>query len=198
MAISDVTDAVQEGRLKRRDRMIAIYIAVLAVALAICSVGGNNADKDATRYNIEASNTWAFFQAKNIRKHIVRLKVQELELRLATDEGLSESARAALTETIKQYRTMEDHLTSEPETGEGTKELFVKGKAAEAERDRAIRQDPYFDYGQALLQIAIVLASISIITGGSSLLVMSLVAAALGVVSTLNGFTLVYSVPFIS
>lgn len=198
MAISDVTDAVQEGRLKRRDRMIAIYIAVLAVALAICSVGGNNADKDATRYNIEASNTWAFFQAKNIRKHIVRLKVQELELRLATDEELSESARAALTETIKQYRTMEDHLTSEPETGEGTKELFVKGKAAEAERDRAIRQDPYFDYGQALLQIAIVLASISIITGGSSLLVMSLVAAALGVVSTLNGFTLVYSVPFIS
>lgn len=198
MAISDVTDAVQEGRLKRRDRMIAIYIAVLAVALAISGVGGNNADKDATRYNIEASNTWAFFQAKNIRRHIVRLKIQELELQLANTEGLSESAKSALAETIKKYRGMEAHLTSEPETGEGTKELFVKGKAAEAARDRAIEQDPYFDYGQALLQIAIVLASIAIISGGSSLLVLSVVAAALGVVATLNGFTLAYSVPFIS
>lgn len=198
MAISDVTDAVKEGRLKRRDRLIAIYIAILAVALAISSVGGNNADKDATRYNIEASNTWAFFQAKNIRRHLVRMKIQELELRLATDENLSETARGALTETIKQYRAKEAHLTSEPEAGEGTKELFVKGKEAEAARDRAIQQDPYFDYGQALLQIAIVLASIAIISGGSSLLVLSVIAAALGVAATVNGFTLAYTVPFIS
>lgn len=198
MAISEVTEAVQEGRLKSRDRMIAIYIAVLAVALAISSVGGNNADKDATRYNIEASNTWAFFQAKNIRRHLVRMKIQDLEMRLATDEALSETARAALTKTIAEYRESEAHLTSEPETGEGTKELFVKGKAAEAARDKAIEQDPYFDYGQALLQIAIVLASIAIISGGSSLLVLSAVAALLGVAATFNGFTLAYAVPFIA
>lgn len=198
MAISDVTDALQEGRLKRRDRMIAIYIAILAVVLAISSVGGNNADKDATRFNIEASNTWAFFQAKNIRRHLVRMKIDELQLRLASEDGLSETARAALTKSIEQYRQTEAHLTSEPETGEGTKELFVKGKAAEAARDRAIQQDPYFDYGQALLQIAIVLASISIITGGSSLLILSLITAVLGSVATLNGFTLAYSVPFLS
>jgi len=52
-------------------------------------------------------------------------------------------------------------LTSEPETGEGLKELMAKVKALEAQRDRAMRKDPYFDYGQALLQIAIVLASVS-------------------------------------
>ena len=53
-----------------------------------------------------------------------------------------------------------------------------------------MRKDPYFDYGQALLQIAIVLASVAIITGGTILLVLSAVLAALGMLSDLNGFFL--------
>jgi hypothetical protein len=60
-----------------------------------------------------------------------------------------------------------------------------------------MRKDPYFDYGQALLQIAIVLASVAIITGGTSLLVFSGILAVGGVASMLNGFTLLFSVPFI-
>ncbi len=53
-------------------------------------------------------------------------------------------------------------------------------------------KDPFFDYGQALLQIAIVLASVAIITGGTILLVLSVLLAALGSLSTLNGFFLFY------
>ena len=68
---------------KQRERWIAVYIAILAVALSICSVGGGNATKDATARNIEASNAWAFFQAKNIRRNHVRIEINELELRLA-------------------------------------------------------------------------------------------------------------------
>ena len=49
-------------------KWVGVYIGVLAVLLAICSVGGANAAKDATRANIEATNTWAFYQAKNIRR----------------------------------------------------------------------------------------------------------------------------------
>ena len=98
---------------------------------------------------------------------------------------------------LKQYREQEARLTSEPETGEGVKELMAKGKALETQRDRAMRKDPYFDYGQALLQIAIVLASVAIITGGSILLVLSAVLAAGGLISMLNGFMLLYSLPFI-
>ena len=64
-------------------------------------------------------------------------------------------------------------LTSEPETGEGVEELKVKAKSLELQRDRAMVKDPFFDYGQALLQIAIVLASVAIITGGTILLVLS-------------------------
>jgi hypothetical protein len=197
MAFQELVDTVEEGASKHRDRLIAVYIGVLAVALAICSVGGGNATKDATARNIEAANAWAFFQAKNIRRNDVRLQIDTLELRLATEPGLSDSARTTIADKLKGYRAYEAHLTSEPDTGEGLKELMVKGKTLEAQRDRAMRRDPYFDYGQALLQIAIVLASVSIITGGTGLLVMSILVAGFGTLLTLNGFTLVYSVPLV-
>jgi hypothetical protein len=197
MAFKDVVDTVDDGASKHRDRLIAVYIGVLAVALAICSVGAGNATKDATARNIEAANAWAFFQAKNIRRNDVRLQIDTLELRLATEPDLSESTRTAIADKLRSYRDYEARLSSEPDTGEGLNELLVRGKTLEAQRDRAMRRDPYFDYGQALLQIAIVLASVSIITGGASLLVMSILLASGGAILTLNGFTLAYTVPFI-
>jgi Domain of unknown function (DUF4337) len=186
-----------DGANKGRERLIAVYIAILAVALSVCSVGGGNATKDATARNIEASNAWAFFQAKNIRRNDVRIEIGDLELRLATEPNLAEAARTAIGDKLKQYREQEARLTSEPDTGEGLKELMAKGKALETQRDKAMRKDPYFDYGQAFLQIAIVLASVSIITGGSMLLLMSGVLAAGGLISMLNGFVLLYTLPFI-
>jgi Domain of unknown function (DUF4337) len=197
MAFKDLIDTVEDSTAKHRDRLIAVYIGVLAVALAICSVGAGNATKDATAHNIEAANAWAFFQAKNIRRNDVRLQIDSLELELATEPQLSAAARAAIKDKIKSYRAYEARLGSEPETGEGLKELLVKGKTLEAARDRAMRKDPYFDYAQALLQIAIVLASVAIITGGTSLLVLSILLASAGAVLTLNGFTLAFALPYI-
>ncbi len=197
MSFKDVVDAVDQGPKRRRDRLIAVYIGILAVALAICSTGAGNATKDTMTSNIESANTWAFFQAKNIRRHVLRLQIDELEVLQAAEPELTERARSVIADKIKRYREKEAHLNSDPETGEGLKELLVKGKSLEAQRDLAMRKDRYFDYGLALLQIAIVLASISIITGGTSLLVLSLLISAVGIVSTLNGFTLVYAVPFI-
>jgi hypothetical protein len=197
VALGDLVESAEEGKSKYRDRLIAVYIGALAVALAICSLGGGNSTKDATARNIEAANTWAFFQAKNIRRNDVRLYIDELELMLAAEPNLPESTKAAIEERIKKYRAQEARLTSEPDKGEGLDELFVKGKELEAQRDLAMRKDPYFDYGQAFLQIAIVLASVAIITGGTSLLVFSILLAGLGTALTLNGFTLAVSVPLI-
>ena len=196
MALRDAFEPTDDGARKQRDRLIAVYIGMLAVALAICSVGGGNAMKDATARNIEASNTWAFFQAKNIRRHELRLQIAEYEILLTSQPGLPEAARAMIEDKLAKYRKDETRLTSEPGTGEGLNELLTKGKSLEVQRDRAMLKDPYFDYGQALLQIAIVLASVAIITGGASLLVLSAGLAVFGVLSTLNGFLLFVATPF--
>ncbi len=197
MAIDDLGHDIAT-RTNPRDRLISVYIAVLAVVLAICALGGNNATKEAMGKNIEVANTWAFFQAKNMRRHTLRLQIDDLETFLATQPGLDDTARTTISETIARYRQQDTLLTSEPATGEGLDELFAKAKRLEAERDVALERDPYFDYGQAVLQIAIVLASVAIISGGSTLLVASALLGLLGGIFTVNGFTMLWQLPFIN
>lgn len=193
MALDDLNG---DGKtLTNRDKYIGVYIGILAVALAICSMGGGNASKDATLKNIEASNTWAFFQAKNVRRHTLRLQVDELALRLA-EPDLSDGTRTKINAHISDYKVKIAEYTSDKKTGEGLDELFVKGKALEADRDLAMQRDPYFDYGEAFLQIAIVLASVAIISGGSVVLAASGFVGLLGAIATLGGFTLAFPLPF--
>lgn len=196
MAVNEIGGEVAASS-SSRERLIAVYIGVLAVVLAICALGGGNAAKDATAKNIEATNNWAFFQAKNLRRHTLRLQIDELEFMLATQPSLDEATKSSIREKIAQYRKQDAQLTSDPAAGEGLDELYVKGKALEELRNQALERDPYFDYGQALLQIAIVLASIAIISGGNALLFASGFLAIVGSLLTINGFTLLWKLPLI-
>lgn len=193
MALDELGDS---KNLSRRDKYIGVYIGVLAVILAICSMGGGNAAKDATLKNIQASNTWAFFQAKNARRQALRLQSDDLEMRLAVEPNLSEDVRQKISARIADYKAQDAKLTSDKEHMEGLDELWEKGKSLEKDRDIALTRDPYFDYGEALLQIAIVLASVSIISGGNFLLVVSMALGTLGFISTIGGFTLAFPMPF--
>lgn len=196
MALGELAHDTAEAS-HHRDRWIGVYIGVLAVILAVCTLGGGNAAKDATLKNIEASNTWNFFQAKNLRRHVLRTQVDELELVALANPALSPDARSAIEAKIATYKDEDRKLTSDPKSGEGLDELFQRGKALEVARDIALRKDPYFDYGQALLQIAIVLASVAIISGGTAVLIASTVMGLAGAAITLNGFLLLVAVPFI-
>lgn len=200
MVWDELSHDAKSENVRDRDRWIGVYIGVLAVLLAICAMGGGNAAKDATLKNIEAANTWAFFQAKNMRRHVLRVEADDLGLRLKAEPNLTADGRAAIEAKIAEYKKQDELLTvgdtSKPvEQREGLDQLFEKGKRLEAERDVAMRKDPYFDYGEALLQIAIVLASIAIITKGSLLLIISGGLALCGAVLTLNGFTLAITIP---
>ena len=179
-----------------REKWLGVYIGILAVILAICSLGGGNATKDSTLKNIEASNTWGFYQAKNIRRQALRLQAEEFEVFLKTMPNMTDDVRKQIQAKIDDYRANEKRMTSEPDKKEGIDELLVKGKALEVERDTAMRRDPYFDYGQAMLQIAIVLASVAIVSGGNIVLIGSLILAALGILATVGGFTLAFPLPF--
>jgi hypothetical protein len=195
MAWDDLSRDATELNRKARDKWIGVYIGVLAVLLAVCGMAGGNAAKDATIKNIEASNLWNFFQAKNMRRHVLRVQIDELELMLAANHAMPEAAKAAIQAKLATYRNQEKLLTSDPKSNEGLDELWKKGKSLEAERDIAMRKDPYFDYGQALIQIAIVLASIALITGGTMMLGASALVAIGGALLTVNGFLLLFAVP---
>jgi hypothetical protein len=193
VSIDDVRDAFADSG--SRNKWIGVWVGVLAALLAVCVMGGDNAAKDANRANIDAANTWAFFQAKNIRRNDIRLAADQLELMLVAQVDLRPEARTAIEAKIKSYRDTAQLYSTDPKSGEGLDELFAKAKSIEADRDRALRKDPYFDFAQALLQIAIVLASVAIIAGTDLLVFLSLGVGALGTLLMLNGYTLAVAIP---
>ena len=194
MSMEEVIDRLKADK-EEMNKWVGVYIGVLAVLLAICNVGGANAAKDATRANIEASSTWAFYQAKSIRRTAFILAADELEQLLTTQPDLAAAPRKGLQDKIKSYRAEADRLKRDPE--DGTDQLLVKGRSLETERDIALRKDPYFDWSQALLQIAIVLASVHLIIGNLMLLGLSGGLAGLGILLMLNGYTLLVRLPLL-
>jgi hypothetical protein len=167
----------------------AMLVSCLAMCLAIASLGGNNAAKESMSHNILASNAYAFYQAKNIRQTDYKIAADDLRIQL-TNEKLSPAAKAIAEKKLEGYEKNIARYESEPDTGDGKKELMAKAKHHEHERDIALRQDPWFDYAEALLQIAIVLTSVAILTGAHVLFWVPCVLGFLGVFSTVNGFML--------
>jgi hypothetical protein len=196
--LDDLSRDVAPEKQRTRDKLIGVYIGVLAVVLAICALGGSNATKNATNANIDATNTWAFFQAKNMRRTSYMLAVDALETDLAASPSMPAEARTLIESRIKSYREQIKGLTTDPVRKEGLDELWEKGKSLEQVRDLAMQRDPYFDWGQALLQIAIVLASVAIVAGGTFLILVSGVLGLLGTLLTANGFLLIVKLPFLS
>jgi len=176
-------------------RITAIYVGVAAMLLAIAALGGAEATKEMLNANIQASDTYAFYQAKNIRQTLYQTSAAQLELLADGAAALSESDKTKAAATIKRYRDIVARYDSEPATGEGKKELMAKAKEWDHKRDHAAAKIPNFEYAEAAFQIAIVLGSVAIVAASSALLGVSGVLAGLGVLLTLNGYLLLVPLP---
>ena len=170
----------------------ALTISILAMVLAIASLGGSNAMKEATQENILAANAYAFYQAKNIRQTSFKLAANDLEVQLAKEPNMNANAKALIEKKIEEYKKTADRYESDPESKEGKKELLVRARAHEATRDHAMLQDPWFDYAEGALQIAIVLLSVSIVASVPALYWAGSLLGVFGFVSTLNGYFLFF------
>ena len=144
-----------------------------------------------TSANISASNLWAFYQAKNIRQTSFRLAADELEALLSSRPDLMPETRQPIEKKVQGYKQTAARYESEPATGEGKKELTAKAKEQERRRDRAERQDFNFDISIGFFQIAIVLASVSILAASRLLFYVSGALALIACLLSLNGFFLI-------
>jgi hypothetical protein len=192
----EAAEAAEAGRAGDRSRKLtAIYLGIVAMLLAIASLGGANASKVMLNANIQASDTFAFYQAKYLRQTSYRLVADQLEAVLTAQPDLAPQRHDKIAQEAARYRARADSFESEPKSGTGKQELLVKARNWETKRDRAARQDPNFDYAEALFQIAIVLGTVSIVAEARWLVGLSGVLTALAVLLTLNGFFLVVELP---
>jgi membrane protein involved in colicin uptake len=153
-------DHAKEASVENRN--IALLIAVIALCLALSETLGKGAQTESISKNVEASNLWAFFQAKSVRRTVVQTAAEQTKLSAAASD---DATKAAVQKQIDDWLKTAARYRSEPETGEGTEQLSERAKHAEEERDLATAKYHHFELASAAFQIGIVLASATIITG---------------------------------
>ncbi len=184
-------EELEEIKAKKFTRRVALTTAIFAVLLAISSLGGNNATKELLLSQQQASDQWAFYQSKVLREHLYKTNAQRIEV------DLLERGVGMQPEAKKRYEAMlGDMHVEETRYGEEKKIIEDEAKHLEGERDKYLSKDPYFDYAEVLLQISIVMASISILAASRQIFYFALVAASLGTLLMLNGYLLIFELPF--
>ncbi len=179
-ASENLNDAHERGA-----KQVALLIAVLAALLAIIEVAGGNAEQDAQKSNVDAANLWSFYQAKTIRQTVLRAEADRLDFELP---ALSPERQEPARRLVAAWRADIARYESEPSTNEGRRELVVRAKAAEGLRDLSLAKDDMFDYASAAMQLAIVLASASVVVGIGWLAYVGAGVGFLGVLFAFLGF----------
>jgi hypothetical protein len=185
------TEELEEIRSKQFTRRVALTTAIFAVILAITSLGGNNAMKEMLLAQQQSSDQWAFYQSKVIREHFYKIEKMRIEV------NLHQWGASMKPEVREKYETMLKKISDE-ELRYNAEKKKIEQDAKDLERERDINRskDPYFDYAEVLLQISIVMASISILAVSRYIFYFALIAAGLGSVFMLNGYLLIFRIPF--
>ena len=148
------------------EKRAAVTIAILAV------VGnkGDNAKTDAIIKTNEAANQWSYFQAKGIKGSIASAE-QELLTLLAP----SQNAPADLAKKAEQLRAKAEEYKTE--------QVEIKAHAEEAQKDaeHGSKINDRCDQGSLALQIAIVIASVSILARSRAFWIGSIVLGVIGI-----------------
>ena len=151
-----------ELEFTEKTKRIGIMIAIMATVLALSEAAGQNAQADAIRETVEASDLWAFFQAKTVRMTTLKGDADVLELLSAGMKPGPQTEK--ITKTVAEWRATAERYDSEPSTNEGRKELSARATQKIAERDRDAAVNATFDLVSAALQIGILLASTAVVT----------------------------------
>ena len=141
----------------RNNKLIGLLISVLALFLAVSEMLGKSAQTHALALNIEASDTWNFFQAKAIRQTVLRTNMETLQLQ-------ADISKPDIAKQMSAWQATIDRWESEPSTNEGRKELIKKAKDIEAKRDGYLEQYHAYEVASLLIQLGIVLSSVTLLT----------------------------------
>jgi len=172
-------------------RRAALTTAIYAVVLSIASLGGNNTVKEMLLAQQQSSDQWAFYQAKVIREHQYRAQKMLLETQLAEPSSLKGAERAKVEALATKFAEEEKRYNAEK------KDIEKDARKLELARDVRRERHPYFEFGEVLLQVSIVSASVSILSTSRPMFWFSLVLAVLGAALALNGFTPLVTLPFL-
>jgi hypothetical protein len=154
----------------------AVIIAIMAAALALMEFAAKDAQTNYLTNHIAATNTWAQYEAKAVRRTVLTSEADLLE-------SLSTKTDPATAKRIADARANADRMRSEP-GADGMEQLAEKAHGQEHLRDHEMHRTHTLEIASGGLQIAIVLASISVVI---DLPVFMIASIALGLASAIYG-----------
>lgn len=156
---------------------VSLSISILAVILAITTMLGHRAASEGSQKQAEAFDQWAYYQAKNGRQFTAQ-KTFELEgVITAVDREKSQKLAESLKNEVEKYE-------------DDKREISDKAKELQRERDLMQKKVDKFEAGESLLEIALVLCSITLITRRAALWFIGLAIAAGGLYLAVLGYLL--------
>ncbi len=198
--MTEIHETIEKAQKGEHDeyfnRRIALLIAVLALFLSFSETLGKSAQTEAIDANVKSTDTWAFFQAKDIRRTTLNTAADQTALLAAN--AADPGAKAAIDKQIEAWRATAARYESDPKTGEGRKELAERAKEQEGERDLAMARYHHYELASAAFQIGIVLASACVITGMVGLAWFGGALGLLGLALTLFGLFAPHALPLIA
>lgn len=148
----ELHEHVEHGAHDRSMAPVSLTMAILAVLVAVVSLLGHRMHTEEVILQAKVSDQWAYYQAKNIRRH--------------TDELFADLTSVIATNNAPKAEQVRDKYQKEADRyRDEQKEIDAEAKKLEAETGIVRRRADRFDLGEVLLEIALVVTSITLLSG---------------------------------
>lgn len=156
---------------------VSVTISILAVLVAGATLLGHRAHTEELLLQSQATDQWAYYQAKNIRLHEVQAVADMLGALAPQDKEKTAALREKYSKEAERYSGEKEDISD-------------KAKELEKERDVVSRRADRFDGGEALLEVGLVICSITLLTKRRAFWFFGMFVGAAGVVMALTGLFL--------
>lgn len=130
---------------------VSLTLAILAVLVAAVSLLGHRAHTEELLFQNKATDQWAYYQAKNIRRHTYQLFLDLLSLEEPKNAERSAELKEKYQKELERYKDEQ-------------RELEAKARELEQETNLERRKADRFDLGEVFLEVALVVTSITLLT----------------------------------
>jgi hypothetical protein len=173
-AIDKAKEAAEEGRERKHLAPVSLTMAILAVMVATVSLLGHRAHTEEILLQTRATDQWAYYQAKNIRRNNLEALDDVLTALENTKEERAQEVQKHFHAEIDKYRDQQKDIQNE-------------ARGLEAEVGLASRRADRFDLGEVFLEIALVVTSITLLTDKRAYWYFGCVLATVGIVAAASG-----------
>ena len=174
-AIDKAKEAAEAARERKNLAPISLTMAILAVLIATVSLLGHRSHTEEILLQNRATDQWAYYQAKNMRRNNLEALSDVLTALGNTKTERAEQVQKRFHEEIDKYRDQQKNIQNE-------------ARGLEAEVGRASRRADRFDLGEVFLEIALVVTSITLLTDKRAYWYFGFVLATVGVIAAGSGF----------